>query len=85
MTTQTCQDCGRPYAGGPYYSTMTGTICPSCAGPYLDPDRPGDLRRPLMDGDAWEHASLSEIMYGIGVQGWDACTPWWRLKEKTRD
>jgi len=24
----------------------TGNLCPSCAGPYLEPDQPGDPRRP---------------------------------------
>jgi hypothetical protein len=28
-------------------SDCTGNLCPSCAGPYLDPDDPFDDRRPI--------------------------------------
>lgn len=31
----------------PHGDDCTGNICPSCAGPYLDPDDPFDDRRPI--------------------------------------
>ena len=30
----------------PHGDDCTGNVCPDCAGPYLDPDNPGDPRRP---------------------------------------
>jgi hypothetical protein len=55
-----CDDCDKTYGGAPYYTfdpddctadcdphlDCTGNICPRCAGPYLEPDQPGDPRRP---------------------------------------
>lgn len=41
-----CADCGKKYRPPVYYSTETGTLCPSCAGPDLSPDHDNDPRRP---------------------------------------
>jgi hypothetical protein len=36
----TVDDEGTPHEG------CTGNLCPACAGPYLEPDKPDDPRRP---------------------------------------
>ena len=30
----------------PHDDDCTGNLCPACAGPHLEPDQPGDPRRP---------------------------------------
>ena len=42
----TCADCGLIFEGPAYYTAGDGTLCPDCAGPYLEPDDPDDPRRP---------------------------------------
>lgn len=57
----TCDECGKQYEGPVYYTLdedshppgdnlavepCTGNLCPSCAGPFLNPDDPDDPRRP---------------------------------------
>lgn len=59
-----CDDCRKEYAGPAYYTfppelcggyhdhttpQCTGNICPDCAGPFLEPDEPDDVRRPIVD------------------------------------
>lgn len=46
-----CTECHKAYTGPVYYSLVTQgeTLCPDCAGPYLDPDIPSDPRRPAAD------------------------------------
>ncbi len=41
-----CADCGKTYDPPTYYTTENGTLCPTCAGPFLDPDNADDPRRP---------------------------------------
>lgn len=55
-----CDDCRAQYTGPAYYTfdrescmagsddghDCTGNLGPECAGPYLEPDRPDDPRRP---------------------------------------
>ena len=45
----TVEDPADPESGGDWHddgSTCTGSFCPDCAGPFLDPDIEGDPRRP---------------------------------------
>jgi hypothetical protein len=72
-----CDDCEQSYPGPAYYTfdpmgcshttdgeegdECTGNLCPSCAGIWLDPDQPGDTRRPKIEHyDPQLHAHLKK-------------------------
>ncbi len=64
----TCSDCGKQYAAPAYYTTEDDNLCPSCAGPFLDPDNDNDPRRPAQQDDPYAAARTDAAWHTINAQ-----------------